>query len=107
MIGKAEIMNAAPDSSIGGTYVGSPLGCVAGIAVLDEIRDRDLLERGNCHRGAHAGAVRGAGGRHPEIGDVRGLGSMLAVELVYDPAGREPNPGQPMRSCRRRSAAAC
>ena len=39
VVGRAEVMDAAPDSSIGGTYVGSPLGCVAGVAVLDEIRE--------------------------------------------------------------------
>src|SRR4029079_6974149 len=46
VVGRAEIVDAAGDSTIGGTFVGSPLGCVAGIAVLEEIERRDLLARG-------------------------------------------------------------
>src|SRR5437588_1073425 len=46
VLGRAEIVDAAGDSTIGGTYVGSPLVCVAGIAVLDEIERRGLLARG-------------------------------------------------------------
>ncbi len=92
VIGKAAIMNAAPDSSIGGTYVGSPLGCVAGVAVLDEIRDRDLLGRGTAIGERMRTRFEELAVRHPQIGDVRGLGPMLAVELVSDPAGREPDP---------------
>src|SRR5919199_6879070 len=46
VLGRAEIVDAAPDSSLGGTFVGSPLGCVAGLAVLREIDERALLERG-------------------------------------------------------------
>jgi 4-aminobutyrate aminotransferase/(S)-3-amino-2-methylpropionate transaminase len=90
VIGKASIMNAAPDSSIGGTYVGSPLGCVAGIAVLDEIRDRDLLARGTAIGERMRSRFEELAVRHPQIGDVRGLGPMLAVELVTE--GREPDP---------------
>jgi 4-aminobutyrate aminotransferase/(S)-3-amino-2-methylpropionate transaminase len=45
VLGRAEIVDAAPDSSIGGTFVGSPLGCVAALAVIEEL-DGGLLERG-------------------------------------------------------------
>jgi 4-aminobutyrate aminotransferase / (S)-3-amino-2-methylpropionate transaminase / 5-aminovalerate transaminase len=92
VFGRAEIMDAAPDSSIGGTYVGSPLGCAAGIAVLDEIQGQGLLARG-----AEIGArIRSRfdewAGRYDEIGDVRGLGPMLAIEFVSDRAAKTPAP---------------
>ena len=92
VLGKAAVIDAAGDSTIGGTYVGSPLGCVAGIAVLDEIEQRDLLGRGRAigeRMGARFEAVQA---RHPRLGDVRGLGPMLAVEFVRDPATRTPTP---------------
>ncbi|MGZ4430202.1 MAG: 4-aminobutyrate--2-oxoglutarate transaminase [Gaiellales bacterium] len=89
--GRAEIMDAAPDSAIGGTFVGSPLGCVAGIAVLDEIERRDLLSRG-VEIGARMRArFEQLQRRHPQIGDVRGLGPMLALEFVTDPIGKHPS----------------
>jgi 4-aminobutyrate aminotransferase / (S)-3-amino-2-methylpropionate transaminase / 5-aminovalerate transaminase len=93
VFGRAEIMDAAPDSSIGGTYVGSPLGCAAGIAVLDEIQGKGLLARG-----AEIGArIRSRfdewAGRYDEIGEVRGLGPMLAIEFVSDRAAKTPAPG--------------
>ena len=60
VLGRAEIVDRAGDSTIGGTYVGSPLGCVAGIAVLDQIEQRDLLARGTRDRraDAHRGSRR-------------------------------------------------
>ena len=60
VLGRAELMDAPPIGAIGGTYVGSPLGCVAGLAVLEEIEHRDLLTRGTRHRRPHPAAVRGA-----------------------------------------------
>jgi 4-aminobutyrate aminotransferase / (S)-3-amino-2-methylpropionate transaminase / 5-aminovalerate transaminase len=92
VVGRAEIVDAAGDSTIGGTYVGSPLGCVAGIAVLDEIRDRDLLARGRAIGERMRGRFEDLQARHPRMGDVRGLGPMLAVEFVRDPSTREPAP---------------
>jgi 4-aminobutyrate aminotransferase/(S)-3-amino-2-methylpropionate transaminase len=92
VVGRAEVMDAAPDSSIGGTYVGSPLGCVAGVAVLDEIASRGLL-----HRGAEIGQrIRARfdewASRFDNIGEVRGLGPMLAIEFVTDRASKTPAP---------------
>jgi 4-aminobutyrate aminotransferase/(S)-3-amino-2-methylpropionate transaminase len=89
VLGRAEVVDAAPDSSIGGTFVGSPLGCVAALAVLDEL-DSALL-----HRGVEIGElIRGRfeelQARHDEIGDVRGLGPMLALEFVSDRESKQP-----------------
>jgi 4-aminobutyrate aminotransferase/(S)-3-amino-2-methylpropionate transaminase len=91
VIGKAEIMDAPPDSAIGGTYVGNPVAQAAALAVLDVIEDE-----GVCDRAAQAGETIRARmeswqERWPRIGDVRGLGAMLAIELVADPSTKEPD----------------
>jgi 4-aminobutyrate aminotransferase/(S)-3-amino-2-methylpropionate transaminase len=84
VIGRADIMDAPPAGGLGGTYAGSPLGCAAGLAVLDVIESEDL-----CARAERQGAVLRARledlrSRWPCIGDVRGLGAMVAMELVRD-----------------------
>ena len=91
VIGKAEIMDAPGDSAIGGTYVGNPVAQAAALAVLDVIEDESV-----CDRAAQLGETIRARmeswqERWPQIGDVRGLGAMLAIELVSDPATRQPD----------------
>ena len=91
VIGKAEIMDAPGDSAIGGTYVGNPVAQAAALAVLDVIEDESV-----CDRAAQLGETMRARmeswqERWPQIGDVRGLGAMLAIELVSDPATRQPD----------------
>jgi 4-aminobutyrate aminotransferase/(S)-3-amino-2-methylpropionate transaminase len=90
VFGRAELMDAAPDSSIGGTYVGSPLGCAAGVAVLDEIESRDLLRRGTEIGERIRARFDEWAARFENIGDVRGLGPMLALEFVTDRASKTP-----------------
>jgi 4-aminobutyrate aminotransferase / (S)-3-amino-2-methylpropionate transaminase / 5-aminovalerate transaminase len=92
VIGKAEIMDAPGDSAIGGTYVGNPVAQAAALAVLDVFEDE-----GVCDRAAQIGEtirsrMEAWQERWPQIGDVRGLGAMLAIELVKDPASKEPDP---------------
>src|SRR5207237_7719397 len=91
VIGKAEIMDAPGDSAIGGTYVGNPVAQAAALAVLDVIEDE-----GVCERAAQLGETIRARmefwrERWPQIGDARGLGAMLAIELVKEPASKEPD----------------
>ena len=92
VLGRAEVVDAAGDSTIGGTFVGSPLGCVAGIAVLEEIDRLDLLGRGRSIGERMRVRLLELQTRHPQIGDVRGLGPMLAVEFVNDPVEKRPAP---------------
>ena len=92
VVGRREIMDAPGDSTIGGTYVGNPLGCQAGLAVLDEIDRLDLCGRGRAIGEAVRERLLALQRRVPQIGDVRGLGSMLGIEFVRDPATREPAP---------------
>ena len=91
-IGRAEIMDAPGDSAIGGTYVGNPVAQAAALAVLDVIEEEGLLQRS-----AELGDVIRSRmllweERFPQIGDVRGLGAMLAIELVADRDTNEPAP---------------
>jgi 4-aminobutyrate aminotransferase/(S)-3-amino-2-methylpropionate transaminase len=92
VLGRAAVMDVAGDSTVGGTFVGSPLGCVAGLAVLDEIQSRDLLSRGAAIGDHMRSRFLALQMRHTRIGDVRGLGPMLALEFVSDPDARTPDP---------------
>jgi 4-aminobutyrate aminotransferase/(S)-3-amino-2-methylpropionate transaminase len=80
--GRAEVMDAVPAGGLGGTFAGNPLSCAAAVAVLDIVDDDAFLARAR-ELGAtiRARLDRFAAGR-PEIGEVRGLGPMLALELV-------------------------
>ena len=89
VLGRAEIVDAAPDSSIGGTFVGSPLGCVAGLAVLEEL-DAGLLERGAAIGARIRDRFEELRASFDQIGDVRGLGPMLALEFVSDRDAKTP-----------------
>ena len=88
---KADIVDAAPDSSIGGTFVGSPLGCVAGLAVIEEL-EGGLLDRGVAIGERIRSRFEELQARFDQIGDVRGLGPMLALEFVQSPQSKEPAP---------------
>ena len=92
VLGRASVVDAAGDSTIGGTFVGSPLGCVAGIAVLDEFDRLDLLARGRAIGERMRTRFSELQAAHPQIGDVRGLGPMLALEFVRDAASKQPAP---------------
>jgi 4-aminobutyrate aminotransferase / (S)-3-amino-2-methylpropionate transaminase / 5-aminovalerate transaminase len=92
VIGKADIMDAPGVGGLGGTYAGSPLGCAAGLAVLDVIRDEKLLERAQQTGHFMVSRLRGLQARFPCIGDVRGLGAMVAIELVRNRRADSPDP---------------
>jgi 4-aminobutyrate aminotransferase/(S)-3-amino-2-methylpropionate transaminase len=92
VLGKAAIMDAPGDSAIGGTYVGNPVAQAAALAVLDVIEEEGLVERA-AEIGEQLRARMDAWrGRFRQVGDVRGLGAMLAIELVRDPRTKEPAP---------------
>jgi 4-aminobutyrate aminotransferase / (S)-3-amino-2-methylpropionate transaminase / 5-aminovalerate transaminase len=91
VIGKAEIMDAPDDSAIGGTYVGNPVAQAAALAVLDVIGEEDLCARASVLGETIRARMEAWQERFPQIGDVRGLGAMLAIELVKDPATKEPD----------------
>jgi len=93
VLGKAEIMDAPGVGAIGGTFVGNPVGLAAAAAVLDVIADEGLLDRAERIGETIRSRMLGWQERHRQIGDVRGLGAMLAIELVEDRETRRPAPG--------------
>lgn len=93
LIGKAEIMDAPAPGGLGGTYGGSPVGCAAALGVLKAIEEENLLAR-STELGEHikkriADMSQIAGAQ--AIGDIRGLGAMVAFELVTEPGGNTPD----------------
>ena len=93
VIGKAEIMDAPAPGGLGGTYAGSPISCAAAQAVLDVIEQEDLCARANAIGALLKQRLNGLRGRHGLtcVGDVRGLGAMIALELVKNGDAREPD----------------
>jgi len=90
VVGKAGIMDAPPDSAIGGTYVGNPVAQAAALAVLDVIGEEDLCARASVLGDQLRERMLAWQQRFPQIGDVRGLGAMLAIELVEDRDTKQP-----------------
>jgi 4-aminobutyrate aminotransferase/(S)-3-amino-2-methylpropionate transaminase len=90
VLGKAAIMDAPGDGGVGGTYVGNPVAQAAALAVLDVIEDEGLVARSAALGETMRARFESWQGRFPQIGDVRGLGSMLAIELVEDRESRAP-----------------
>src|SRR2546423_8465638 len=92
VVGKAEIMDAPPDSGIGGTYVGNPVALAAALAVLDVFEEEDLVERAGAIGETIRARMTAWQERFDAIGDVRGLRAMLAIELVHDREAKSPAP---------------
>ena len=91
--GRAEILDAAHPGGLGGTYSGNPLACAAALAALDAIARPAFLARAREVGVRLRARLEKIQAQHPElVGDVRGLGPMLAIELVADPRTREPAP---------------
>ena len=94
VIGKASVMDLPNVGAIGGTYGGNPLSCAAALAVLDVLAEEKLVERAQTVGGIIRGHLEAMAAKNAFscIGDIRGLGAMLAVELVKDRITREPAP---------------
>ena len=92
--GRKAVMESAAPGGLGGTYAGSPFACAAGLAVLDVIAEEKLIERANAIGARLKARLKAMAGRNAFscIGDVRGLGAMVAMELVKDRESREPAP---------------
>ena len=79
--GRAELMDAVGPGGLGGTFGGNPLSCAAGVAVLEAIREPDFLAHAVRLGQVLRQRLDGVAARHAGIGEVRGLGPMLALEL--------------------------
>lgn len=92
VVGRAEVMDAPHPGGLGGTYSGNPLACAAALEALDAIAGETFLA-GARRLGEHLRAgLEDLAAEQPLIGEVRGLGPMLALEFVKDRSGREPFP---------------
>src|SRR5580658_7338667 len=89
--GKAQIMDAPVVGGLGGTFAGSPLGCAAGLAVLEVMREEQLLARAQEIGRFMSSRLKGLQVRFPCVGEVRALGAMVAVELVKNGRAEAPD----------------
>jgi 4-aminobutyrate aminotransferase / (S)-3-amino-2-methylpropionate transaminase / 5-aminovalerate transaminase len=92
VIGRAAIMDAPGDSAIGGTYVGNPVAQAAALAVLDVFEEEGVVEQAARIGETIRARMESWQERWSAIGDVRGLGAMLAIELVHDRETKSPAP---------------
>ena len=90
IVGKREIMDKVQPGGVGGTYSGNPLGCAAGLAVFDIIESEKLLDRANVIGAKIRSRFEAFQKDFSLIGDVRGLGGMIGMELVNDRTSKEP-----------------
>ncbi len=90
IVGRADVMSAPHPGGLGGTYSGNPLACVAALAALDVITDPAFLARATAVGERMRARLLRIQERTPFVGDVRGLGPMLAMELVKDRETKEP-----------------
>ena len=91
VVGRADIMDAPPPGTLGGTYSGNPVACAAALAVLDLYEKEDLAARSRDVGQAVIKRFVKLQEKYSLVGDVRGLGGMVAMELVKDRATKEPD----------------
>lgn len=88
VVGRADVMDAPAPGGLGGTYAGNPVACAAALAVLEVFEKEKLLQRSMVLGERLKAGLKAMAQRVPAIGDVRGLGSMVAFELFKTADGR-------------------
>lgn len=91
VVGRAEIMDAAAPGGLGGTYAGSPIACAAALAVLDVFEKENLLQRSRDVGVRLTNGLKAIATKHTRIGDVRGMGAMVAIELFKNGDVKQPD----------------
>jgi 4-aminobutyrate aminotransferase/(S)-3-amino-2-methylpropionate transaminase len=93
VIGKASVMDGPEPGGLGGTYAGSPLACVAALAVLDVIEEEKLIERANTLGERIKGELKRIAQRNDTVAmsAIRGPGAMVAFDVVKARGGEEPD----------------
>jgi 4-aminobutyrate aminotransferase/(S)-3-amino-2-methylpropionate transaminase len=89
--GRAEIMDAIHPGGLGGTYGGNPVACAAALGAIETMKAEDLPKRARAVEALMLPRLRELAAKYPQVGDVRGRGAMLAIELVADPATKTPD----------------
>ncbi|MFJ6823514.1 4-aminobutyrate--2-oxoglutarate transaminase [Streptomyces niveus] len=90
--GRAEIMDAPHSGGLGGTYGGNPVACAAALGAIETMRELDLVSKARRIEEIMKPRLKEMAEKFHVIGDVRGRGAMLALELVKDRDTKEPNP---------------
>ena len=91
ILGRADIMDAAAPSSIGGTYIGNPVCCVAASATIKYMKDLNLNNRANVIGETIMKRMENLKNEFSVIGDIRGVGAMIGIEFVNNNDPRQPN----------------
>ena len=99
VIGRAEVMDKPLPGGLGGTYAGSPIGCAAALAVLDVFEEEKLLDRSKAVGEILTAGLKALAAKHKSIQDVRGLGSMIAIELFKNGDHSQPDADLTKRVC--------
>src|SRR5215218_4937530 len=94
VVGRAEVMDAPQEGALGGTYPGNPVALASAMAVLDRFEDGHLLQRSREVGEKIRERFSALAERVDLIGEVRGLGAMIAVEFVKDRDTKEPAKGE-------------
>jgi 4-aminobutyrate aminotransferase/(S)-3-amino-2-methylpropionate transaminase len=95
--GRADLMDTVHVGGLGGTFGGNPVACAASIHALDQVLDPAYQASCTALGLELRARLDGLGERHALVGEVRGLGAMLAMELVKDRSTREPAPEETAR----------
>ena len=90
--GRPEVMDSVHGGGLGGTYGGNPVACAAALAAIETMQAEDLCDRARQIEALFMPRLRGLAERFDVIGDVRGRGAMLAIELVTGGGDKTPNP---------------
>jgi 4-aminobutyrate aminotransferase / (S)-3-amino-2-methylpropionate transaminase / 5-aminovalerate transaminase len=90
--GRAEVMDSVHEGGLGGTYSGNPVACASALATLALMRDEQLAKRALWIETVIRPALDEIATAYPAVGEVRGRGAMLAMEIVRSDDGRTPDP---------------
>jgi len=90
--GRTELMESVTSGGLGGTYTGNPVACAAAIGAIATIENDDLVASARRIGAITLPALQALAQTHPQIGEVRGRGAMIAIELVRPGTDREPDP---------------
>ncbi|MFF5449675.1 4-aminobutyrate--2-oxoglutarate transaminase [Streptomyces sp. NPDC012950] len=88
--GRAEIMDSVHGGGLGGTYGGNPVACAAALGSIETMKELDLNAKAKRVEEVMKTRLTAMQEKFPVIGDIRGRGAMIAIELVKDPATKEP-----------------
>jgi 4-aminobutyrate aminotransferase / (S)-3-amino-2-methylpropionate transaminase / 5-aminovalerate transaminase len=89
--GRADVMDSIHAGGLGGTYGGNPVACASALGAIETMKEEDLCGRAKQVEALFLPRLEALAEKHPQIGDIRGRGAMLAVELVNGAGDLTPN----------------